>query len=90
MGPAIYSFNMAWVRAFGDATDRAIRNRNTEDAFTAAAVKLAKGGATSKTRAGEIAAAKAYIGGSPNCSQAICNSYANTIQQKAANIEKNL
>lgn len=63
---------------------------STQDAFTAAAIKLANAGATSQTRTGEIAAAKAYIGGSPNCSQAICNSYSNTILQKAAQIEQNL
>jgi len=63
---------------------------NTGDAFTAAAIKLARGGATSQTPAGEIAAAKAYISGNPKCTQAICNSYANTIQQKAAAIAQNL
>ncbi|MEK7638159.1 MAG: lytic murein transglycosylase [Patescibacteria group bacterium] len=93
MGPAqfIPSTWLGYAPSVMQLTGRSTANPwNTEDAFTAAAVKLAKGGATSKTRAGEIAAAKAYIGGSPNCSQAICNSYANTIQQKAANIEKNL
>lgn len=93
MGPAqfIPSTWLGYAPSVMQLTGRGTANPwNTEDAFTAAAVKLAKGGATSRTRAGEIAAAKAYIGGSPNCSQAICNSYANTIQQKAADIEKNL
>ncbi len=63
---------------------------NFQDAFTASAVKLAVGGATSKDRAGEIRAAKAYISGNGSCSTTTCNSYANTIQQKAAEIEKNL
>ena len=63
---------------------------NFQDAFTASAIKLANGGATSKDRAGELRAAKAYISGNGSCSSATCNSYANTIQQKAADIEKNL
>lgn len=63
---------------------------NIEDAFTAAAVKLARQGAAQKTRAGEIAAAKAYIGGSPSCSKSICNFYANTVLDKAREIEKDL
>lgn len=63
---------------------------STEHAFTAAAIKLARGGAASQTRAGELAAAKAYISGNPNCSQAICNSYSSTILQKAATIEESL
>ena len=93
MGPAqfIPSTWLSYASAVMAQTGRSTANPwNTEDAFTAAAIKLARGGASSKTRAGEIAAAKAYIGGSPNCSQAICNSYANTIQQKAAAIEQNL
>lgn len=63
---------------------------NFQDAFTASAIKLANGGATSKDRAGEIRAAKAYISGNSQCTSTTCNSYANTIQQKAADIEKNL
>ena len=63
---------------------------NIEDAFTASALKLAKGGATSKTRAGEVAAAKAYYSGRSTCSSAPCNSYANAVLNKAAVIEANL
>lgn len=63
---------------------------NFQDAFTASAVKLSRGGATSKDRAGEIRAAKAYISGNPVCATATCNNYANTIQQKAALIERDL
>ena len=63
---------------------------NIEDAFMAAAVKLARGGANVKTRATEIAASKAYYSGNSRCSSAPCNSYANAIQRKAAEIEKNL
>ena len=63
---------------------------NFQDAFTASAIKLARGGATSMERVGEIRAAKAYISGNASCSTATCNSYANTIQQKASVIEQNL
>lgn len=63
---------------------------NIEDAFTAAAIKLARAGATSKTREGEIAAAKAYISGSSSCQKPICNYYANLVLDKAADIEDDL
>lgn len=63
---------------------------NIEDAFTAAAIKLSRQGASSKTRRGEVAAAKAYIGGSSSCSRAICQSYANTVLDKAEELEKEL
>lgn len=93
MGPAqfIPSTWLSYAESVMRLTGRSIASPwNTEDAFTAAAIKLARGGATSKTRAGEVAAAKSYIGGNPNCSQAICNSYANTVLQKATEIERNL
>ena len=61
-----------------------------EDAFTAAALKLADAGATAKTREAEIGAAKAYVGGSTKCSSAICNSYANLALEKAEIIGANL
>jgi len=63
---------------------------NLEDAFTAAAIKLSRQGAAEKTRAGELRAARAYIGGSPNCSRSICNYYANLVLDKAADIEEEL
>jgi membrane-bound lytic murein transglycosylase B len=63
---------------------------NIEDAFTAAALKLARHGATAKTRESEIAAAKAYISGSPTCSRPICLSYANAVMDKAEEIEADL
>ena len=63
---------------------------NFQDAFTASATKLARGGATSKDRAGEIRAAKAYISGNGSCASVTCNSYANGIQRLAAEIAKNL
>lgn len=60
------------------------------DAFTASAIKLARGGATSKDKTGETRAAKAYISGKPTCASRICNYYANAVLRKAAEIEKNL
>jgi peptidoglycan hydrolase CwlO-like protein len=63
---------------------------NIEDAFIASAIKLAAGGATSKTRDGEIKAAKAYVSGNPNCTQSICYSYSSMVLRKAAEIELNL
>lgn len=61
-----------------------------EDSFTAAALKLSRSGAASKTREGETAAAKSYISGSASCTKAICNSYARMILDKAAQLEKDL
>ncbi len=63
---------------------------NVEDAFTASAVKLARGGANAKTKTGETRAAKAYISGNPSCTSSICNYYANAVLRKAAQIEQNL
>ena len=63
---------------------------NVQDAFTASAIKLARGGANQKTRAGEIAAAKAYISGNSKCATSTCNSYANAVLRKADQIEQNL
>ncbi|MBX4190456.1 lytic murein transglycosylase, partial [Candidatus Parcubacteria bacterium] len=93
MGPAQF-IPSTWV---GYATEvarlvgRSVANPwNIEDAFTAAAVKLARGGATGKTRAAEIAASKAYYSGNSKCSTAPCNSYANTVQRVAAQLEQSL
>lgn len=63
---------------------------NIEDAFMASAVKLARAGATAKTRAAEVYASKSYYSGRGNCSTAQCNSYANAVQRTAAIIEQNL
>ncbi|MDO8558613.1 MAG: lytic murein transglycosylase [bacterium] len=71
-------------------TGRPANPWNIEDAFFAAAIKLGQDGASSKTTSGELAAAKAYIGGSPYCSKSICNYYANLAIEKAADIEKTL
>jgi membrane-bound lytic murein transglycosylase B len=63
---------------------------NIEDAFMASAVKLARAGATKKTKVAETAAAKAYLSGNPKCTKSICNYYANTVLKKASEIEQNL
>ena len=93
MGPAqfIPSTWMGYRDEVARITGRSPANPwNIEDAFTAAAAKLARGGATDKTRASEVAASKAYYSGKSTCSTAPCNNYANAIQNKAAIIEQNL
>lgn len=93
MGPAQF-IPSTWV-AYAAEVSR-LTNHNPanpwliEDAFMAAAVKLARGGATAQTRTAEIAASKAYYSGNSRCSTAPCNSYANSIQRKAEEIAKNL
>jgi len=93
MGPAQF-IPTTWMGYIGEIVKITGHNPpnpwNFQDAFSASALKLARGGATSQDRTGEIRAAKAYISGNPNCSSATCNSYANTIQQKAADIERDL
>jgi len=61
-----------------------------EDAFVAAAAKLAHDGADSKTKAGEIAASKRYFCGSAASTNSKCINYANMVQRKATEIEANL
>ncbi|TSC91970.1 MAG: hypothetical protein CEN90_85 [Parcubacteria group bacterium Licking1014_17] len=93
MGPAqfIPTTWLAYEAQVANLTGHTLPNPwNIEDAFTAAAIKLAKGGAADKTRTGEIRAAKAYISGSSTCSSKICNYYSNIILNKAAIIESNL
>lgn len=92
MGPAqfIPSTWMGYKEEVSRIVGRAANPWNIEDAFTAAAVKLARGGANAKTRAAEVAASKQYYSGNSKCSTAPCNSYANSIQRKAEEIEKNL
>ncbi len=63
---------------------------NIEDAFIAAASKLAKDGANSQTRAGEIAASKRYYCGSATSTKSGCVNYANSVQRLAKEIEVNL
>ena len=93
MGPAqfIPSTWVTYASEVGRLTGRGSANPwNIEDAFMAAAVKLSRGGASAQTRAAEVAASKAYYSGNSKCSTAPCNSYANAIQRKAAEIENNL
>ena len=61
-----------------------------EDAFVAAASKLARDGADNKTRAGEVAASKRYYCGNATSTRSGCVNYANLVQRKAAKIEANL
>ncbi len=61
-----------------------------EDAFTASAIKLARAGATSQTRAGEGAAARIYLSGRASCTSRACNSYASAVLRKADEIQQNL
>lgn len=63
---------------------------NIQDAFTAAAIKFAKDGATSKTTAGEIAASKAYYCGNSRSTDSKCINYANAVQRLATQIQQNL
>ena len=68
---------------------------NVEDSFTASALFLADAGAKSKTKSGEIAAARTYISGRPNCPAAgsarvACISYANRVYSLSQDIERAL
>ncbi len=93
MGPAQFLPNtwLAYEAEVARLTGRAPAGPwSIEDAFTAAALKLSRGGASSKTREGEVRASKAYISGSGNCSKSICNRYSNLIQSKADDIEQEL
>lgn len=93
MGPAqfIASTWVAYEKEVSALTGHTPPNPwNIGDAFTAAAVKLSKGGAKSKTREGEIAAAKAYVSGNSKCTKKICEYYSKTALNKAAIIEQNL
>lgn len=93
MGPAqfIPSTWLAYEDEVTRLTGRPTANPwNIEDAFMASAIKLARGGATSKDARGETRAAKAYIGGSPTCSQRICNTYVSLVLRKAEELAKSL
>lgn len=93
MGPAqfIPSTWVGYAAQVARLVGRSIANPwNIEDAFTAAAIKLANGGAISKTRAGEVAASKAYYCGNPKSTSSGCVNYANSVQRKATEIEANL
>ena len=93
MGPAqfIPSTWMGYKDEVARITGRSPANPwNIEDAFIAAAAKLSRGGANSKTRAGEIAASKAYYCGNSKSTRADCVNYANKVQALATRIEQNL
>lgn len=98
MGPAQF-IPTTWV-LFKDRVSKltgrgAASPWNVEDAFTAAALYLADAGATSQQKAGEIAAARTYISGRPNCppvgaARAACLSYANRVYELSREIERAL
>jgi len=93
MGPAqfIPSTWMGYAARVAEIVGKPVANPwNIEDAFTAAAVKLANAGATAKTTAAEIAASKAYYSGKSTCSTTSCRSYANAVQRTAADLEQSL
>ncbi len=96
MGPAQF-LPTTWLR-FDDRVSALTGHNppnpwNTEDAFTAAAIFLADGGASSQTRSGEIAAARIYISGKPACpargpARYTCQAYANRIVALAGDIDR--
>ena len=63
---------------------------NIEDSFTAAAAKLSRDGASSQTRAGEVAASKRYYCGNATSRASGCINYANSVQRLAEEINNNL
>ena len=91
MGPAqfIPSTWMGYQDEVARITSHAIPDPwNMEDAIVAAAAKFAKDGASSQTRAGEIAASKRYYCGSATSTSSSCVTYANSVQLLAAPILK--
>ena len=93
MGPAqfIPSTWMGYKDEVARITGRSPANPwMIEDAFIAAAAKLSRAGANSKTRAGEVAASKAYYCGNSKSTRADCINYANNVQALATRIEQDL
>lgn len=93
MGPAQF-IPSTWM-GYKDEVARLIGHNpanpwSIEDAFVAAAAKLARDGADSKTRTGEIAASKKYFCGNSKSTASKCVNYANSVQRLAAEIAKNL
>ena len=95
MGPAqfipttwlLFADRVAWLTGH-----RPPNPWNIEDAFTASATFLADSGATSKAKTGEIAAARTYISGRPNCpasgsARSACLAYANRVWSLSQDIE---
>lgn len=93
MGPAQF-IPSTWMGYREEVTRRTGHNPanpwNIEDAFVAAAAKLAKDGANNQTRAGEIAASKRYYCGNASSNKSGCVNYANSVQRLATEIAKNL
>lgn len=93
MGPAQF-IPSTWLAYEGEVARLTGHNPpnpwSIEDSFMASAIKLARGGANTKTAQGEIRASKSYISGNPNCSSSICKYYSNTVQRKADQIEASL
>ena len=96
MGPAQF-IPTTWLLSNGRVAEivrRSIANPwVVEDAFTAAGLFLADSGAKSKTKTGEIAAARTYISGRPNCpasgsARYACISYANRVYSLSQDIER--
>jgi len=89
---------MGYREAVARITGHSLPNPwNIEDAITAAAAKLSKDGANSKTRTGEISASRRYYCGSSvktrsmtSSRWASCVNYANRVQNLAIEIAKNL
>jgi len=93
MGPAQF-ISSTWIGYREEVTRLTGHNPanpwSIEDAFVAAASKLARDGADSKTRAGEIAASKRYYCGNATSTKSGCINYANSVQRLAKEIETNL
>jgi len=96
MGPAQF-IPTTWLLFNGRVAEivrRSIANPwVVEDAFTAAGLFLADSGARSKAKTGEIAAARTYISGRPNCpasgsARYACISYANRVYSLSQDIER--
>ncbi|MEK9147914.1 MAG: lytic murein transglycosylase, partial [Patescibacteria group bacterium] len=96
MGPAQF-IPTTWLLFEAKTASRTGHNPpnpwNIEDAFTASAIFLAEAGAGSKTRAGELAAARTYISGRPSCpalgsARYACLAYANRVLSLAEDIDR--
>src|SRR3989338_2426769 len=93
MGPAQF-ISSTWIGYREEVTRLTSHNPanpwSIEDAFVAAASKLARDGADSKTRSGEIAASKRYYCGNAMNTKSSCINYANSVQRLVKEIETNL
>ncbi len=96
MGPAQF-IPTTWLRFEAKTAELTGHNPpnpwNIEDAFTASAIFLAEAGADSKTRAGELGAARTYISGRSSCpasgsARYACLAYANRVLSLAEDIDR--